>query len=232
MRRGRDGGLVSRTRRTAAGLAVALLAVAAAGFAGSCSNPMRVTVESVVEEGSRPTATVDFQDGAGIAPDTRITLTSDESMDPASLVLGGSLADESDGGAWSEGSATNDTLTISPADSWSVGSGKTLTIAAADLDTYEILPLQVEYGVLDGVVYVHAENGSDAGPGTPDHPKASIQAAVTTAERVFDEAEVRVAEGTWGRRHHVVSDHCRVNLHLYGRLRRGAVYAVRERCRA
>jgi hypothetical protein len=232
MRRGRDGGLVSRTRRTAAGLAVALLAVAAAGFAGSCSNPMRVTVESVVEEGSRPTATVDFQDGAGIAPDTRITLTSDESMDPASLVLGGSLADESDGGAWSEGSATNDTLTISPADSWSVGSGKTLTIAAADLDTYEILPLQVEYGVLDGVVYVHAEDGSDAGPGTPDHPKASIQAAVTTAERVFDEAEVRVAEGTWGRRHHVVSDHCRVNLHLYGRLRRGAVYAVRERCRA
>ena len=87
MRRGRDGGLVSRTWRTAAGLAVALLA--AAGFAGSCSNPMRVTVESVVEEGSRPTATVDFQDGAGIAPDTRITLTFDESMDPGSLVLGG-----------------------------------------------------------------------------------------------------------------------------------------------
>jgi hypothetical protein len=77
-----------------------------------------------------PTATMSPVDVLGLHE--AVVVTFDEAMDPASLVLGGSLAAWSDGGVWSTELAENDTLTISPDGSWESGN-QTLTVTASDL---------------------------------------------------------------------------------------------------
>ncbi len=177
-------------------IAVFLGAVALLFAAGSCSNPMRQTLELVVKDYSTPKAALSFAGGSGISKTTEIVIEFTETIDAASLKVGGSMGPESDGGEWSKKENTNDTLTIRPKSQWSLGSGKTLTVECADLEGYPILKIEATFGVLDGIVYVRT-NGSDSNPGTDDLPNQTIQKAIDTAAAVYESAEVHVAAGTY-----------------------------------
>ncbi|MCX7037653.1 MAG: right-handed parallel beta-helix repeat-containing protein [Spirochaetes bacterium] len=163
---------------------------------GACTNPMRATLEQAVKDYSTPKALLTFLGGSGIAKTTPIAIGFTETIDTASLRVGGSMAAESDGGVWSSKASTNDTLTIRPKGQWSLGSGKTLTVECSDLEGYPTPKIDVTYGVLDGIVYVRT-NGSDSNPGTDDLPKKTFQEAIDTAAAVYASAEVHVAAGTY-----------------------------------
>ncbi len=187
-----------RMRRTAVaavrvggGLLVVLLLLA------TCTNPIKETVEAVVEQYSRPRAEPNITNGWGIAPDTAIVVAFSETIDTSTVELSGTLVAESDGGVWSRTAEPDDTLTVAPTSTWSVAGAKTLTIRASDTQTYELEPLELEYRVLDGGLYVHAARGNDDNPGTSDLPKRTIGGAVENAELVYDTADVRIAEGTY-----------------------------------
>ncbi len=135
-----------------------------------------------------------------------VTVTFAVSMDPTSLVLGGSMAAESDGGVWSTATLENDTLTISPATTWSAGTG-TLTVAASDVDGNAFPAASVskalESGALVyGVQTVYAAAGG-TGDGTMTSPRGEIneaiaQAATNLGDGTWDTAaRVDVAEGTY-----------------------------------
>lgn len=177
--------------RAAVGLLALLVLLA------TCTNPMKETVEAVVEQYSRPRAEPNVPNHWGIAPDTPVVVGFSETIDTSTVELSGTLLSESDGGVWSQTFEVDDTLTVSPVGTWSVAGTKTLTVRAKDTQTYELEPLDLEYRVLDGAVYVHADGGDDDNPGTRDLPKRTIEGAVENAELVYDTAEVRVAEGTY-----------------------------------
>jgi parallel beta helix pectate lyase-like protein len=162
----------------------------------SCTNPMRDTVEAVVQQSSTAEFDLNFHNNAGIADDSVLVITFSESMNPQTLELGGVLAGESDGGVWEEDDFPNDRLIISPETSWTQGGNRTLTVAVDDLQTYPSAEVSLSYGVLNGVVYVHPD-GSDTNYGTYDFPKATLEAAIDDAEAAYDSAEVWVAEGTY-----------------------------------
>ena len=163
----------------------------------ACRSPFRDTLELVVKDYSTPETEISPLDGEGISQTTVIVITFSETIDTGTLDLSGNLASFCDVDWSSEGGDPDDTLTIRPKNLWPLGSGKTLTVECADLETYPIKTVSVTYGVLDGIVYVHAEAGSDDNPGTDDLPKKSIQAAVVLAGSLYDVAEVYVAEGTY-----------------------------------
>ena len=177
-------------------IVVFLGAVAVLLSSGACSNPMRQTLELVVKDYSTPKAALSFTGGSGISKTSEISIEFTETIDTASLKVGGSMGPESDGGEWSKKENTNDTLIIRPKSQWSVGSGKTLKVECADLEGYQIPKIEVTYGVLDGIVYVRT-NGSDSNPGTDDLPNKTIQKAIDTAAAVYASAEVHVAAGTY-----------------------------------
>ena len=94
-----------------------------------------------------PTATaLPGSGGVLAAADGAVTITFSESMNPASLVLGGSLAPLSDGGVWSAVATANDTLTVSPATEWDTGTG-TMTVDAADPSGNALATLDLSYAI-------------------------------------------------------------------------------------
>lgn len=173
-----------------------VMAALVVGLVLSCTNPMRDTLEAVVQQFSTAQYELSFHDNAGIADTSVIVITFSESMDTDTLECGGTLFAESDGGAWSDGEFPDDTLTISPVSVWTQGGNRTLTVDVDDLQTYPAADISLSYGVLNGIIYVHP-NGSDEYYGTFDLPKATIQAAIDDAEAAYDGAEVWVAEGTY-----------------------------------
>ncbi|PLX80661.1 MAG: hypothetical protein C0615_00515 [Desulfuromonas sp.] len=74
----------------------------------------------------------------------KITFNSD--MDTSTLLLGGSLFSESDGGVWSATRYVNDTLTIRPSTSWS-GGNHTLTVDVKNFYDMPIESLDLSYTV-------------------------------------------------------------------------------------
>jgi outer membrane protein assembly factor BamB len=94
-----------------------------------------------------PTATVQPASGSDITQDNQIVINFNESMNPASLTLGGDMAAESDKGVWSTRENKDDTLTISPKTEWNVGSQRTLTIAVSDIARNPLVTLNLEYTV-------------------------------------------------------------------------------------
>ena len=179
-----------------------LLAVSMA-FTTTCENVMLETVTAVVTEYQKPRATLNFESGSGLADTTEIVITFTESMDPTSVSLSGAIGQSAGAGVWSAGTdedgqrIENAVLTIRPAERWPLGSGKDLVVAGANTEEFRLDTIDVTYGVLDGVVYVHARDGRDYNPGTIDQPKRTIASAVREAERVYDTAEVRVAGGVY-----------------------------------
>lgn len=94
------------------------------------------------------TATVLPASGTLISAQRVIVVKFDRSMDPASLMLGGSLAAEG-AATWSKGSAANDTLTITPSSGWPGGT-HTLTVDALDTSNLAAETVDVSYPI-DGI---------------------------------------------------------------------------------
>ncbi|MDY6934299.1 MAG: Ig-like domain-containing protein [Spirochaetota bacterium] len=130
-----------------------------------------------------------------------IVITFSESMDTGTLVLGGSMESEGDGGSWSNDTFDNDTLTISPGSEWTVGEGRTLTIVCRDLVGNQLSTLSLSYQVLDveGIIYVSDANGDDGYPGSIAQPKKTIQAGIDEADALYSIAAVMVAKGTYSK---------------------------------
>jgi hypothetical protein len=134
-----------------------------------------------------------------------ITFTFSESIDTATLALGGSMAAESDGGTWSTTTVENDTLTISPATVWSTGTG-TLTMTASDtagntLTTLSASKEAASANVVYGIQTVYVRAG-ESGNGTMVSPLGDITAGIMQAannftDGIWDSARVDVAEGTY-----------------------------------
>jgi hypothetical protein len=167
----------------------------------SCSSPIRTTLENAVQEKNAPHPSPSIfpdPDTMSILPDNKpLIITFNKVMNPRSLVLYGSLAEESDGGLWSSTKLPSDTLTISPQDRWSTGSGKSLGVKCTDSEGYQARDLEWVFAVLDGTIYVHSINGNDSYPGTRDLPLRTIQRGVIRASDYFEKASVHVAAGVY-----------------------------------
>jgi hypothetical protein len=120
-----------------------LFTVSACGGSGgdntTSTNP-DVTTPSVV--------TVTPLTNTTISTNQDIVVVFDESMDPGSLVLTGTLPPQSDGGVWSSASNNNDTLTLTPNTTW-VGGSATLTIDVTDSAGNPLPTLSLSYNVDD-----------------------------------------------------------------------------------
>lgn len=112
-----------------------------------------------------------------------LVITFSETMNTGSLSLGGALAAESNGGAWSNGAHPNDTLTISPATNWTTGSARNLTVNASDLAGNPLATMTLQYDVYTGTLfYVSSAASDDSGNGlTPATAKRTIMAAINAA---------------------------------------------------
>lgn len=95
-------------------------------------NALAELILSYTSDATAPTVTLNVVDGETINNTKQFILSFSEAMDVAALLLGGTLADQSDAGVWSQTTAANDTLTISPATAWTSGSG-TLQVDVSDL---------------------------------------------------------------------------------------------------
>jgi len=118
----------------------ALFAVAVAGCGGDSSN----------DSGNPPPVSGNDEDPQ-LSPDGELAakqplvITFDRSMDPDSLQLAGSLAENAQA-EWSSSDTDNDTLTLTPSGYWSAGS-QTLTVTVNDSDGDAIDPLEAELNV-------------------------------------------------------------------------------------
>jgi hypothetical protein len=163
----------------------------------SCANPMQATLAQVVKDYSTAKTSASALSGNGIARNTPIVVSFSKTMNASTLVLGGTMAPESDGGKWTSKSNPSDTLTVNPLTLWSPGSGKVLVVDCKDPQGYSAQPIVITVGVLDGVVYVRALDGKDSNPGTPDLPKKTITSAIASAAKYYSSAEVHVAQGQY-----------------------------------
>jgi hypothetical protein len=112
-----------------------------------------------------------------------LVITFSETMNTGSLVLGGALAAESNGGVWSAGAHPNDTLTISPTTGWTTGSARNMTVNASDLAGNPLATMTLQYDVYTGTLfYVSSAASDDTGNGlTPATAKRTIMAAINAA---------------------------------------------------
>lgn len=139
-----------------------------------------------------PTALASLEQDSFLTIAEPILITFSEPMDTGSLLLGGDMAAESDGGTWTG----TDVLTVAPAASWSAGAERTLTISARDLagNLAPILTLALQ--VVE--VYLHvSDDGSDTNDGCADHPMLSVQGAISRADTFYSTALIKVAGGEY-----------------------------------
>jgi len=160
------------------------------------------------ETGDAPTITgVTPADHTTMLKTASIVVTFSKSMDTDSLLLEGTMGSESDGGAWSTTTNTNDTLTISPSTSWSLGT-RTLTIACTDLAGNELATASVSANkdastgsLAYGVQTIYVSSGG-SGDGTWGSPIGGINDGITSANSMltagtWDAAHVEVSQGTY-----------------------------------
>lgn len=72
--------------------------------------------------------------GSAITSSDSIVINYNKSMSDTSQLFSGSLYGKTDGGVWSSGALTNDTLTISPNTGWFIGNPQTLDVTASDMN--------------------------------------------------------------------------------------------------
>ena len=194
------GGIATVTSNLASkNISVVGVGVGSATITVASSSALTATASVTVIPGldiTPPTSTSSPISELIIGASTQIVITFSESMDTGTLVLGGTMASESGGSAWSTTTTTDDTLTLSPSTEWNEGSGRTLTIDAKDRAGNPLLTLSLTYNVLSTVVYV-STSGDDKNPGTADLPKLSIKAAIELAASLDTTVEVHVAAGTY-----------------------------------
>ena len=129
-----------------------------------------------------------------------ITVVFSESMDTSSLTLGGDLAAESNGGAWSNTGDISDTLTIQPATTWSANTNRTLVINARDIAGNALPTLTITHDMYRGTLfYVRGSLtvfGNDLGDGlSPGTAKRTIVGAMDAA--AGGEATIVVSSGIY-----------------------------------
>lgn len=95
-------------------------------------------------DSTAPTAMTTPSSGNKLTLHETVVIQFSESMDTSSLALGGNMAADSDAGAWSTTTDTNDTLTISPGSHWKTGAG-TLTVDAKDLAGNSLSTINLSY---------------------------------------------------------------------------------------
>jgi hypothetical protein len=135
-------------------------------------------------------------DPALIPDSTVITLTYNASMDPASLVLGGDMAADSNGGVWSTTNLTNDTLILSPASAWALRTGRHLVVDAKDTTGRAARTVDQEYDIYQGVLYyVNFATGNDGNLG--DSPVTAFKNIHTAVNSVAPSATILVAQGNY-----------------------------------
>ena len=144
-----------------------------------------------------------FPAGTSVSPATEalisaneaITISFDETMNPATLVIGGQMGVEAAAGVWDSVSLSNDTLHLNPSGSWDIGGFRTLTVDCSDLAGNPISQISLDYDVC--VIYVRAADGDDGAAGTRDTPLRSVAAGILKADTLFSAAQVKVAEGSY-----------------------------------
>ena len=127
-----------------------------------------------------PTAVPSFPTGSPITTSTWIMIDFSEPMDEGSLVFGGDLTSEGDGGFLP---GSDNSAAFVPSTQWSSGSGHTLTIDARDLAGNLMETLSLTYDVFTGTIYfVNSGIGADTNNGlTNITPKRTIMGAVNLA---------------------------------------------------
>lgn len=148
-------------------------------------------------DSSPPTASVTPANGSIIDTQTPIVLVFDESMDTNSAQLSGAMMPESQPGVWSTTAAADDTLTIRPAVSWSLGVSRTLTVDVNDRAGNAVPSQVLNYDVAVVHVSDSGNDSIDASSGTRDNPFLTIQAAIAFAKSQFTHSQVRVAQGAY-----------------------------------
>lgn len=95
--------------------------------------PVTQILRDYTVDATAPTvSSVSPADGATVSASAQIVVHFSESLASGSLVLGGTLAAESNGGVWSTTTVPSDTLTFSPDTAWTAGS-RSLSINATDV---------------------------------------------------------------------------------------------------
>ncbi|MBN2161150.1 MAG: chitobiase/beta-hexosaminidase C-terminal domain-containing protein [Spirochaetes bacterium] len=100
--------------------------------------------------------------GTTIYINSPIIVRFDQPMNPDSLVISGDMASEANTGSWSTNTYTDDTLTISPSSSWTVGNGRTLIIDCNSNLGVELSQLVLEYDIdIYRVITISSPNGEE-----------------------------------------------------------------------
>jgi cysteine-rich repeat protein len=95
-------------------------------------NPITTLNINFMVDATSASTTPEPADSSTIYDNASITLRFSESMSVSTLALGGSLSADADSPVWSQNTVANDTLTLSPATSWSAGS-QTIDLTVEDL---------------------------------------------------------------------------------------------------
>ncbi len=144
--------------------------------------------------------------------DFRIRLHYTRSLDPATLVLGGDLAAESDGGTFRSDHSADDGIDIGPATRWSAGVGRTLEVRVSDTAGNPLPVRRIHLDIAPGTrYYVDASRPDDSVDGlSPATAKRTIRAAIAAAVATGTPAVILVAGGdypvTWGVDHVVLAE--------------------------
>ena len=157
-------------------------------FVYSCTGP--------AEEPEPPTATVSPSSPATLGASTTITVSFSTSMEPSSLSMGGTLAQQAYVTAWSAASVSNDTLSISPQSTWTGGSFN-LSIAAKDLSGTAIDTLNLLYTIDATLPVAGVSPGSGNTVGTN-------QVITITYSKAMDSSSLQASGSLWGESDHGV----------------------------
>jgi hypothetical protein len=145
--------------------------------------------------GTPVSATVTPNNGSKITNADQIVIIFSESIDTATLKLGGSMASVSDGGTWSTTTFANDTLSIDTTTGWPLGTATNLSVTVSSLLGVPLTTLNLIYEVVPQTLYVRDSDGLDTNPGTAIQPYKTISAAIASA--TISPANIHVAEGNY-----------------------------------
>ena len=162
--RRRPSGVASHVVRGLSILAFTLLTACAGDSNGDTKDTTLVGVLSGLFQASEPrgplynalgnppyTTYLQPTSGATIYDDRAIQINFSESMNPSSLVFGGSMAAEAIA-SWSHSPYLNGVLVIQASPRWTTGSGRTLSIDANDAEGEPLTTINLTYDIIQDLV--------------------------------------------------------------------------------